>query len=107
MQEGWTGFVCGVGFTFLFMLGVSIFSIRDQSKDFRNVTEKVVMYEKYNHLDLKSRISAIETCQKHIEGTGCSVTSIGEGVFNGETYIVVVGEKKEVKGVIEYKKGNK
>ena len=28
-------------------------------------------------------------------------------VFNGETYIVVVGEKKEVKGIIEYKKGNK
>lgn len=31
----------------------------------------------------------------------------GEGVFNGEICIVVVGEKKEVKGIIEYKKGNK
>lgn len=29
------------------------------------------------------------------------------GVFNGETCIVVVGEKTEVKGIIEYKKGNK
>lgn len=31
----------------------------------------------------------------------------GGGVFNGEAYVVVVGEKKEVKGIIEYQKGNK
>lgn len=97
MQEGWTGFVCGIGFTLLLLLGFCTLSGREQNKGFQDVTEKVVMYEKYNPLDLKSRIAAIETCQKHLEGTGCSVTSVGEEVFNRETYIVVVGKKREVK----------
>ncbi len=97
MQEGWTGFVCGIGFTLLLLIGFCTMSEREQNKGFQNVTEKVVMYEKYNPLDLKSRIAAIETCQKHLEGTGCSVTSVGEEVFNRETYIVVVGKKREVK----------
>lgn len=97
MQEGWTGFVCGIGFTLLLLIGVCTLSGREQNKGFQNVTEKVVMYEKYNPLDLKSRIAAIETCQKHIEETGCAVTSVGEEVFNRETYIVVVGKKMEAK----------
>lgn len=97
MQEGWTGFVCGIGFTLLLLVGFCTLSGREQNKGFQDVTEKVVMYEKYNPLDLKSRIAAIETCQKHLEGTGCSVTSVGEEVFNRETYIVVVGKKREVK----------
>lgn len=97
MQEGWTGFVCGIGFTLLLLMGFCTLSAREQNKGFQNVTEKVVMYEKYNPLDLKSRIAAIETCQKQIEGTGCSVTSVGEEVFNGGTYIVVVGKKLEAK----------
>lgn len=97
MQEGWTGFVCGIGFMVLMLFVFSTLNTRETNKGFQNVTEKVVMYEKYNPLDLKSRISAIETCQKHIEGTGCSVTSVGEEVFNGGTYIVVVGKKLEAK----------
>ena len=97
MQEGWTGFVCGIAFMILILFGFATLNTREQNKGFQNVTEKVVMYEKYNPLDLKSRIAAIETCQKHLEGTGCSVTSVGEEVFNGETYIVVVGKKREVK----------
>ena len=97
MQEGWTGFVCGIGFMVLMLFVFGTLNTREANKGFQNVTEKVVMYEKYNPLDLKSRISAIETCQKHIEGTGCSVTSVGEEVFNGGTYIVVVGKKLEAK----------
>ena len=97
MQEGWTGFVCGIGFMILMLFVFSTLNTREENKGFQNVTEKVVMYEKYNPLDLKSRIAAIETCQKHIEGTGCSVTLVGEEVFNGGTYIVVVGKKLEAK----------
>ena len=97
MQEGWTGFVCGIGFMVLMLFVFSTLNTREENKGFQNVTEKVVMYEKYNPLDLKSRIAAIETCQKHIEGTGCSVTLVGEEVFNGGTYIVVVGKKLEAK----------
>lgn len=97
MQEGWTGFVCGIGFMILMLFVFSTLNTRETNKGFQNVTEKVVMYEKYNPLDLKSRIAAIETCQKHIEGTGCSVTLVGEEVFNGGTYIVVVGKKLEAK----------
>ena len=97
MQEGWTGFVCGIGFMILMLFVFSTLNTREENKGFQNVTEKVVMYEKYNPLDLKSRIAAIEMCQKHIEGTGCSVTLVGEEVFNGGTYIVVVGKKLEAK----------
>lgn len=97
MQEGWIGFVCGIGLAIIALLGFCFLCAREEDRGFQNVTEKVVMYEKYNSLDLKSRIAAIETCQKHIEGTGCSVTSVGEEVFNGDTYIVIVGKKKEVK----------
>ena len=97
MQEGWTGFVCGIGFMILMLFVFSTLNTREENKGFQNVTEKVVMYEKYNPLDLKSRIAAIETGQKRIEGTGCTVTSVGEEVFNGENYIVIVGKKKEVK----------
>ena len=81
----------------LMLFVFSTLNTREENKGFQNVTEKVVMYEKYNPLDLKSRIAAIETGQKRIEGTGCTVTSVGEEVFNGENYIVIVGKKKEVK----------
>ena len=97
MQEGWTGFVCGIGFMVLVLFAFGSLVTREEHKGFQNVTEKVVMYEKYNPLDLKSRIAAIEICQSRIEATGCSVTSVGEETHNGETYIVVVGKKKEVK----------
>ena len=89
--------MCGIGFMILMLFAFCTLNTREENKGFQNVTEKVVVYEKYNRLDLKSRIAAIETCQKHIEGTGCSVTSVGEEVFNGGTYIVVVGKKLEAK----------
>ena len=97
MQEGWTGFVCGIGLMILVLFAFGTLCRRSENKSFQNVTEKVVLYEKYDSIDLKSRIAAIETGQKRIEGTGCTVTSVGEEVFNGETYIVIVGKKKEVK----------
>ncbi len=97
MQEGWTGFVCGIGFMILVLFAFCTLNTRSENKSFQNVTEKVVLYEKYDSIDLKSRIAAIETGQKRIEGTGCTVTWVGEEVFNGENYIVIVGKKKEAK----------
>lgn len=81
----------------LVLFAFGTLNTRSENKSFQNVTEKVVLYEKYNSIDLKSRIAAIEAGQKRIEGTGCTVTSVGEEVFNGENYIVIVGKKMEVK----------
>ena len=46
MQEGWTGFVCGIGFMILMLFVFSTLNTREENKGFQNVTEKVVMYEK-------------------------------------------------------------
>ena len=97
MSEGWTGFTVGFLTALLFMVVFCAVKVRTIGKGFQNVTSKIVVYERYDRLDLKSKASAIDKCDKLLECNGYVLTATDNENWADGEYIVVVGEKRNVK----------
>ena len=97
MNDGWAGFTVGFFVALALVFVFCVVRVRSIDESFENVASKVVVYERYNPLDLKSKKAAIDKCDKLLESNGYTLSGTDNEMWADGEYLVVVGKKKEVK----------